>query len=159
MKILQDTALTYDDVLLVPQYSQVDSRRMLSTQARLTRQITLQIPLISANMDVVTESEMAITMAREGGIGMIHRFLTIAEQVRHIERVKKAEFFIVDKPISMTEAHTVGDLKRVVDETKTGGILILDSQQKLVGIVTTRDLLFEDDDNKSVDGGYDQPCA
>ena len=111
MKILQDTALTYDDVLLVPQYSEVDSRRMLSTQTRLTKQITLQIPIVSANMDVVTESEMAITMAREGGIGMIHRFLTIAEQARQIERVKKAESFIVDKPITMTDAHTVGDLK------------------------------------------------
>jgi IMP dehydrogenase len=150
MKILQDTALTYDDVLLVPQYSQVDSRRVLSTQAKLTKKITLQTPIVSANMDVVTESEMAITMAREGGIGLIHRFMTIAEQVRHIERVKKAESFIVDKPISMTEGHTVGDLKRVVIETGTGGILILDNNEKLIGIVTTRDLLFEDDDNKPV---------
>ncbi len=150
MKILQDTALTYDDVLLVPQYSAVDSRRMLSTQTRLTNQITLQIPIVSANMDVVTESEMAIAMAREGGIGIIHRFLSIAEQARHIDRVKKAESFIVDKPITMTEAHTVGDLKRVVDETGTGGILILDGNEKLIGIVTTRDLLFEDDDRKSV---------
>ncbi len=150
MKILQDTALTYDDVLLVPQYSEVDSRRLLSTQTKLTKQITLQIPLVSANMDVVTESEMAITMAREGGIGMIHRFLTIPEQVRHIERVKKAESFIVDKPITMTEANTVGDLKRVVEETGTGGILILDASEKLIGIVTTRDLLFESDDSKCV---------
>jgi IMP dehydrogenase len=148
MKILQDTALTYDDVLLVPQYSAVDSRRALSTQSKLTKQITLQIPIISANMDVVTESEMAITMAREGGIGMIHRFMTIVEQARHIERVKKAESFIVDKPITMTDAHTVGDLKRVVDETGTGGILILDGHEKLIGIVTTRDLLFEEDDSK-----------
>ena len=150
MKILQDTALTYDDVLLVPQYSKVDSRRVLSTQAKLTKQITLQIPIVSANMDVVTESEMAITIAREGGIGMIHRFLTIAEQAHHIARVKKAESYIVDKPITMTEAHTVGDLKRVVDETGTGGILILNSKGKLIGIVTTRDLLFEMDDSKPV---------
>ena len=150
MKILQDTALTYDDVLLVPQYSIVDSRRALSTQTKLTKQITLQIPIVSANMDVVTESEMAITMARQGGIGMIHRFMTIAEQVRHIERVKKAESFIVDKPISMKVAHTVGDLKRVVNETYTAGILILDSDEKLIGIVTTRDLLFEEDDSKPV---------
>jgi len=150
MKILQDTALTYDDVLLVPQYSKVESRRALLTQAKLTKQITLQIPIVSANMDVVTESEMAITIAREGGIGMIHRFLTIAEQARHIERVKKAESYIVDKPITMTEAHTVGDLKRVVDETGTGGILILNSKGKLIGIVTTRDLLFEMDDSKPV---------
>src|SRR5512145_1915084 len=122
MKILPDVALTYDDVLLVPQYSNVDSRRILSTKTCLTKKIALQIPIVSANMDVVTESEMAITMARQGGIGLIHRFLTIAEQARHIERVKKAESYIVDKPITMTESNTVGDLKRMVNETGTGGI-------------------------------------
>ncbi|MCI0553774.1 MAG: IMP dehydrogenase [Anaerolineae bacterium] len=150
MKILSETALTYDDVLLVPQYSEVDSRRALSTKSCLTKKIALQVPIVSANMDVVTESEMAITMAREGGIGMIHRFMTIAEQARQIGRVKKAESFIVDKPLTMTDAHTVGDVKRVVDETGTGGILILDSNEKLIGIVSTRDLLFEEDEDKSV---------
>ena len=148
MKILQDTALTYDDVLLVPQYSAVDSRRALSTQTKLTKQINLQIPIISANMDVVTESEMAIAMAREGGIGIIHRFLSIEEQARQIERVKKAESYIVEKPITMTLAHTVGDLNKLVADTGTGGILILDGNEKLVGIVTTRDLLFENDLSK-----------
>ena len=150
MKILPETALTYDDVLLVPQYSDIDSRRLLSTKSFLTKKIALQIPIVSANMDVVTESAMAITMAREGGIGMIHRFMTIAEQTRQIGRVKKAESFIVDKPLTMTDAHTVGDVKRVVDETGTGGILILDKHEKLIGIVSTRDLLFEDDDDKLV---------
>ena len=150
MKILSETALTYDDVLLVPQYSDVDSRRVLSTKTQLTKKIALQMPIVSANMDVVTESEMAITMAREGGIGMIHRFMTIAEQARQIERVKKAESFIVDHPIMMTETHTVGDVKRVVDETGTGGILILDKNEKLIGIISTRDLLFENDENKLV---------
>ena len=150
MKILPETALTYDDVLLVPQYSDVDSRRVLSTKTQLTKKIALQMPIVSANMDVVTESEMAITMAREGGIGMIHRFMTIAEQARQIERVKKAESFIVDHPIMMTETHTVGDVKRVVDETGTGGILILDKNEKLIGIISTRDLLFENDENKLV---------
>jgi IMP dehydrogenase len=150
MKILPDTALTYDDVLLVPQHSDVDSRRTLSTKTRLTNKIGLQIPIVSANMDVVTESEMAITMAREGGIGMIHRFMTIAEQARQIDRVKKAESFIVDRPITMTQAHTVGDVKKVVDETGTGGILILDGHEQLIGIVSTRDLLFETDDSKLV---------
>lgn len=150
MKILPETALTYDDVLLVPQYSDVDSRRSLSTKTCLTKKIALQIPIVAANMDVVTESEMAITMAREGGIGMIHRFMTIAEQARQIERVKKAESFIVDKPITMTEAHTIGDVKQVVAETGTGGILIVDGNNKLVGIISTRDLLFEEDDHKSV---------
>ena len=150
MKILPDVALTYDDVLLVPQNSDVDSRRVLSTKTCLTKKIALQIPIVSANMDVVTESEMAITMAREGGIGMIHRFMTIAEQARQIERVKKAESFIVDHPITMNESHTVGDVKRIVDETGTGGILILDKEEKLIGIISTRDLLFEDNDGKPV---------
>jgi len=150
MKILEDTALTYDDVLLVPQYSNVDSRRKLSTQTRLTNQITLQIPIVSANMDVVTEHEMAITMAREGGIGIIHRFLSIDEQARQIQRVKKTETFIVENPITMTVAHTVGDLKKLMNETGTGGILILNGGDKLEGIVTTRDLLFEENDAKPV---------
>ena len=150
MKILPEMALTYDDVLLVPQYSNVDSRRKLSTKSCLTKKIALQVPLVSANMDVVTESEMAITMAREGGIGIIHRFMTIAEQARQIQRVKKAESFVVDKPITMTESNTVGDVQRVVDETGTGGILILDKDEKLIGIVSTRDLLFEHDPNKPV---------
>src|ERR1051325_1222592 len=150
MKILPEMALTYDDVLLVPQYSNVDSRRILSTRSCLTKKITLQMPIVSANMDVVTESEMAITMAREGGIGMIHRFMTIAEQARQIGRVKKAESFIVDSPITMTESNTVGDVKRVVDETGTGGILIVDKNQRLIGIVSTRDLLFENDEDKPV---------
>lgn len=150
MKILPDVALTYDDVLLVPQYSDVESRRTLSTKSWLTRKIALQSPIVSANMDVVTESEMAIAMAREGGIGIIHRFMTIDEQARQIERVKKAESFVVDQPITMTDGCTVGDVKRIVEETGTGGILILDKDEKLVGIVSTRDLLFEGDDAKPV---------
>ena len=150
MKILPDVGLTYDDVLLVPQYSAVDSRRVLSTKSMLTKKIALQTPIVSANMDVVTESEMAITMARLGGIGMIHRFMTIAEQARQIERVKKVESFIVDNPLTLRDTTTIGDVKKVVDETDTGGILILDKDEKLIGIVSTRDLLFENDDDKSV---------
>ena len=112
MKILPDPALTYDDVLLVPQYSEVESRRRLSTQTRLTPKIKLETPIVSANMDTVTESEMAIAMAREGGIGIIHRFMSIDEQVRQIARVKKAESFVVENPITLTVSHTVGDVKR-----------------------------------------------
>jgi IMP dehydrogenase len=150
MKILPNVALTYDDVLLVPQYSDVDSRRVLSTRSWLTRKIALQSPIVSANMDVVTEGEMGIAMAREGGIGIIHRFMTIAEQARQIGRVKKAESFIVDNPITMTDEKTVGDVRRAVEETGTGGILIVDKDQKLIGIVSTRDLLFEDNNDKLV---------
>jgi IMP dehydrogenase len=150
MKILPETALAYDDVLLVPQHSDVDSRRNLSTESRLTNRISMQIPIISANMDVVTEWIMAIEMARQGGIGFIHRFMSITEQARQIERVKKEESFVVDNPITMTERNTIGDVKQVVKETGTGGILIIDHQEKLVGIVTTRDLLFEIDNSKSL---------
>lgn len=145
MKILPDVALTYDDVLLVPQFSDVESRKRLSTQTRLTPKLTLQVPIVSANMDTVTESEMAIAMAREGGIGIIHRFMSIQEQVQQIVRVKKAESFIVDDPITLTPSHTVAQVKAIVEETGTGGILIVDQERRLLGIVTTRDLLFEED--------------
>ena len=157
MKILPDVALTYDDVLLMPQYSDVDSRRALSTKSWLTKKIALQSPIVSANMDVVTESEMAIAMAREGGIGIIHRFMTIAEQARQIERVKKAESFIVDHPITMTDDKSVGDVKQAVEETGTGGILIVDREGRLIGIVSTRDLLFEDDVNQGGETGFAFP--
>ncbi len=148
MKILPDVALTYDDVLLVPQFSDIPSRRKLSTQTRLTPTITLQIPIVSANMDTVTEAEMAIAMARHGGIGIIHRFMPIEEQVAQVERVKRAESFVVEEPITLTTRHTVGDARRMMDETGTGGILILDENRRLVGIVTSRDMLFEQDDQR-----------
>jgi IMP dehydrogenase len=150
MKILPETALTYDDVLLVPQYSDVESRRKLSTQTKLTQKLSLQIPIVSANMDTVTESEMAIAMAREGGIGIIHRFMSVNEQVAQISRVKKSESFRVDNPIVLNDSHTVRDVRRVVDETYTGGILIVDNENHVIGIITTRDLLFEKDDSKPV---------
>lgn len=150
MKILPDVALTYDDVLLVPQYSDVESRRKLSTQTRLTQNISLQIPMVSANMDTVTESEMALALARAGGIGIIHRFMPMEQQAQQIARVKKAESFVVDQPITLSVGRTVGDARRIVEETGTGGILIVDEAGRVVGIVTTRDLLFEDDDNKVV---------
>jgi IMP dehydrogenase len=143
MKILPEIALTYDDVLLVPQYSEVESRRKLSTQTRLTSKLNLQIPIVSANMDTVTESEMAVSMARAGGIGIIHRFMSIDEQVRQVQRLKKTESFVVENPITLKDSDTVGDVKRIVEDTYTGGIVILDEAGKVVGIVTTRDLLFE----------------
>src|SRR5207253_2061720 len=150
MVILPDTALTYDDVLLVPQYSDVSSRKKLSTEAWLTKKIKLQIPIVSSNMDTVTESAMAIAMAREGGIGIIHRFMTIEQQAAEIARVKKAESFVVTDPITLTVNDTVGDARRLVEETGTGGILILNGGTKLAGIVTTRDLLFEHNDRKPI---------
>jgi len=150
MKILPELGLTFDDVLLAPQHSDVESRRKLSTQTRLTQKISLQIPIVSANMDTVTESEMAIAMARAGGIGIIHRFMPIEQQVQQIARVKKAESFVVDEPITLTTEHTVGDARMLVEETGTGGIVIVDKTKHIVGIVTTRDLLFEENDTKPI---------
>jgi len=150
MKILPEVALTYDDVLLVPQYSDVESRRKLSTSTQLTSKIQMQIPIVSANMDTVTEHEMAIVMARAGGIGFIHRFMTIDDQVRQVMRVKKAESYVVDNPITLKTTNTVGDVKRIVEETYTGGIVILDENEKVVGIVTTRDLLFEENGHRAL---------
>lgn len=150
MKVLEELGLTYDDVLLVPQYSDVPTRKRLSTQTRLTRRITLQIPIISSNMDTVTEADMAIAMAREGGMGIIHRFMPMDEQAQQITRVKKAESYVVDNPITLTVEHTVSDARRIVEETGTGGILILDGDGILLGILTTRDLLFETDERRPV---------
>lgn len=148
MKILPDLALTYDDVLLVPQYSEVPSRRTLSTATNFTTGIDLKIPVISANMDTVTESQMAIALAHAGGIGIIHRFMTVEEQVKQVSKVKKSESYIVENPISLQETNTVGDVNRIIEETYTGGIMIVDDLNKVVGIVTTRDLLFEKDPDK-----------
>jgi IMP dehydrogenase len=143
MKILPDVALTYDDVLLVPQHSDVVSRRLLSTHTKLTPKIDLKIPIVSANMDTVTESDMAIAMARAGGIGIIHRFMSIEEQVRQVMRVKKTETYVVENPLTLKVNDRVRDVRVVVEETYTGGLVIVDENERVVGIVTTRDLLFE----------------
>lgn len=148
MKILPELALTYDDVLLVPQFSEVISRRTLSTTTPFTSKIDLKIPIISANMDTVTESEMGIAMAHAGGIGIIHRFLSIEDQVCQVRKVKKSESYIVDNPISLKQTGTVGDVNRIVAETYTGGIMIVDDQNRVTGIVTSRDLLFETNPDK-----------
>jgi len=148
MKILPELALTYDDVLLVPQYSDVTSRRALQTDTRFSSAINLKIPIVSANMDTVTESEMGITMAHAGGIGIIHRFMSIDEQVQQVMRVKKSESFVVDNPITLKHTDTIEEVNRIVEETYTGGIVILNDEQKVVGIVTTRDLLFESDESR-----------
>lgn len=138
MKILPELALTYDDVLLVPQYSDIASRKNLSTQTRLTRKLALQIPVVSANMDTVTEAEMAIAMAREGGIGIIHRFMPVDEQARQIARVKKAESFVVEDPLTLSVDRRVGDARRIVAETGTGGPRPPASAQPTSGIPRRR---------------------
>jgi IMP dehydrogenase len=150
VRLLSDLALTYDDVLLVPQYSDIASRRQVSTATLLAPGLPLQIPIVSANMDTVTESEMAIAMAREGGIGIIHRFMPVEEQEQQIARVKKAESFVVNDPIVVKVTATVAEVRRLFDETGTGGVLVINGGDRLEGIVTTRDLLFEEDGDKPI---------
>jgi IMP dehydrogenase len=145
------TGLTFDDVLLIPKYSTIRSRKDVSTRANLARDIGINIPMISANMDTVTEAEMAVTMAREGGIGIIHRFMSLEEQVDQVKKVKRTESIVIEAPYSLEESSSrVSDVRRVMNQRNVGGILIVDENGRLRGIVTTRDLRFVDDPNTPV---------
>jgi IMP dehydrogenase len=134
--------LTYDDVLLVPAYSQVLPREV-SIKTRLSRNIELHIPVISSAMDTVTDSIMAIAMARQGGIGVIHKNMTIAAQAAEVRRVKRSESGMIQDPVVLSRNATVGDALKQMAEHKIGGIPVIDDNGKLCGIVTNRDLRFE----------------
>ncbi|MCH1517547.1 MAG: IMP dehydrogenase [Flavobacteriaceae bacterium] len=139
-----EQGLTYDDVLLVPAYSEVLPRDV-KLNTKFTRNISLNIPIISAAMDTVTESQMAIAMAREGGIGVLHKNMTIAAQADKVRMVKRAESGMILDPVTLSQEATVGDAKENMSRYKIGGIPIVDSMGKLNGIVTNRDLRFEKD--------------
>ena len=141
--------LTYDDVLLVPRYSEVLPRDV-SVISRFSRNISLNIPIVSAAMDTVTESNMAIAMAREGGIGAIHKNMTIKEQVENIRKVKRSESGMIMDPIVLYQDSKVGDAKESMSQNKIGGIPIVDSKRKLIGIVTNRDLRFENNKSRPI---------
>ena len=142
-------ALTYDDVLLLPAYSEVLPREV-STQTRLTKNITLNIPILSAAMDTVTEADLAIAMAQNGGIGIIHKNMTIAQQAEQVRKVKRSESGMIIDPITLTEDKTLGDAQRIMRESRIGGIPIINSVGKFVGILTNRDLRFQRDMSRSV---------
>lgn len=145
--------LTFDDVLLLPRRSAVFSRKDTDTTARLSRNINLSIPLISANMDTVTESAMARAMARLGGIGIIHRFLSIERQVEEVRKVKRAENVMIEDPIVVSPHVTLGEVRSLMRRENVSGVLVVEEKNKkkqLVGILTRRDLLFETDDRMKV---------
>ncbi len=142
-------ALTYDDVLLVPAYSEVLPRDT-QTKTFLTKNIQLNIPLISAAMDTVTEYEMAVAMAQEGGIGFIHKNMSIQQQAEQVRKVKRSESGMIIDPITLHETATVGDALRIMKEFRIGGIPIVDENQKLKGIITNRDLRFQLDNARSI---------
>ena len=141
---VQQEGLTFDDVLLVPAYSEVLPREV-SLKSRFSRNITLNIPIVSAAMDTVTEAPMAIAIAREGGIGVIHKNMSIAEQAAQVRKVKRAENGMIYDPVTITGDQTVGDALALMRENKIGGIPVVDQNNMLVGIVTNRDLRFQKD--------------
>ncbi|HAM34725.1 MAG TPA: IMP dehydrogenase [Elusimicrobia bacterium] len=135
-------AITFRDVLLVPQRSAIRSRRDVDTTGKISRNLSLECPIISANMDTVTESAMAIAMARCGGLGIIHRFLSIEDEVAEVAKVKRAENIIIDDPYTVGPDDTVGKARAAMSSHEVGGLLVVDSERKLLGIVSERDLQF-----------------
>ncbi|MBO5052696.1 MAG: IMP dehydrogenase [Muribaculaceae bacterium] len=141
--------LTFDDVLLIPAYSDVLPRDV-QLNTRFSRNITLNVPIVSAAMDTVTESALAIAIAREGGIGVIHKNMPIAEQARQVHTVKRAENGMIYDPVTINRNKTVGDALKMMEEFHIGGIPVVDDKGLLVGIVTNRDLRFEQDMERPV---------
>ena len=147
---VQQEGLTFDDVLLVPAYSEVLPREV-NVKSKFSRNISLNIPIVSAAMDTVTEAPMAIAIAREGGIGVIHKNMSIAEQAAQVRRVKRAENGMIYDPITITKERTVGDALSLMKENKIGGIPVVDDKMMLVGIVTNRDLRFQKDMTRRIE--------
>jgi IMP dehydrogenase len=141
--------LTFDDVLLMPGYSQVLPRDV-DIKTRLTRSVTLNVPLLSAAMDTVTEAALATALAREGGLGILHKNMSIEKQAEQVRKVKRSESGLILDPVTLTADATIGDALRIMRENKIGGIPIIDKQGKLVGILTNRDLRFEDNPKRKV---------
>ena len=136
--------LTFDDVLLIPAYSEVLPREV-SLQTRFSRNITLNIPIVSAAMDTVTEAPMAIALAREGGIGVIHKNMSIAAQAAEVRKVKRSENGMISDPVTINQDQTVGEALALMSENHIGGIPVTDGENHLVGIVTNRDVRFQED--------------
>lgn len=142
--------LTFDDVLLIPKRSTVRSRKQIDTSTRLTRKIELRVPIVSAPMDTVTEHKMAITIARAGGIGIIHRFMTAEQQVEEVLKVKRSESIVIEQPYTLRSNQKLRDAKRVMSQYGVSGLLVLDERDRIQGILTSRDIVFERDPEKKV---------
>jgi IMP dehydrogenase len=142
--------LTFDDVLLVPRRSTVRSRKDIDTTTHLTRHLELKVPIVSAPMDTVTEHAMAITIARAGGIGIIHRFMTTDQQVEEVLKVKRSESILIEQPYTLLADQKLKDAKRMMSEYGVSGLLVINESGTLQGILTDRDILFERDGEKVV---------
>lgn len=146
----QKEGLTFDDVLLVPARSEILPRDV-SIKTKLSKSLQLNMPLISAGMDTVTEAEMAIAMAREGGLGVIHKNMSIEEQAEHVDRVKRSESGVITNPFYLTPERQVFDAEHLMGKFRISGVPIVDKEQKLVGILTNRDLRFIEDYSIQID--------
>jgi IMP dehydrogenase len=143
------TGLTYDDVLLVPAYSEILPREV-NTSTFLTKKIKLNVPLVSAAMDTVTEAELAIAIAQNGGLGMLHKNMTIERQAAEVRKVKRSESGMIQDPVTLLENSTVADAFKIMKEHKIGGIPVVSTDNKLVGIITNRDLRFQKNMSKPI---------
>ena len=141
--------LTFNDVLLVPKRTPLNSRSEADTKTRFTRNIHLNIPLVSANMATVTEHKMAIALAREGGLGVIHQFDTIEQQVEEINKVKKSTSYIIENPLSISHEVTIREAAELMEKESVTSLLVKEGEE-LVGIFTRRDYLFEEDVNRKI---------
>ena len=146
MRIRSEPGLTFDDVLLVPRHSRIASRADVDLSTTLVPGLRLATPIISANMDTVTESEMAIAMARAGGLGVIHRFMPIARQAEEVRKVKRSESHVVEAPMTIAQEATVAQARRAMQQAGIGGLVVVDEEEKVVGMVTRRDVLLAPDD-------------
>lgn len=142
--------ITFDDVLLLPRYSEI-TPDMVSLKSRLTKHITLNIPLLSAAMDTVTESAMAIALAREGGIGIIHKNMSIEDQAKEVDKVKRSENGVITDPITLSPDKTLEDALKLMASYHISGIPITDENKKLIGIITNRDIKFETDMSRRIE--------
>ena len=141
--------LTYDDVLLVPAFSEVLPRDV-RIESKFTRNITLKTPIVSSAMDTVTEATMAIAMAQDGGIGVLHKNMTAEKQAMEVRKVKRAESGMIMDPVTLAADALIGEAKKLMSEYRIGGIPVVDGDKKLIGIITNRDLRFETEDHKTV---------
>ncbi len=142
--------LTFDDVLLVPKKSTIHSRKDIDTTTHLSRHIDLKVPIVSSPMDTVTEHAMAITIARAGGIGVVHRFMTVEQQVEEVLKVKRSESILIEQPYTVRANQKLKDAKNLMTQYGVSGLLVLASNGTLQGILTARDILFERDSEKEI---------
>ncbi len=145
-----ELGLSYDDVLIVPTYSTVKSRKLVSTKTKFSKNITLNIPLVSSNMATVTESAMAIEMAKHGGIGVVHQFCSIEEQAEEVRKVKRSTSHIVESPIQIIENSTLATAKDVMQKNNVTSLVVISKEGKLKGMLSKRDYLFEKDLTKNI---------